>query len=316
MNLATTIALISSRPNPTVFGTGFVIYADATRSYLVTCAHVVRDIQKESSEPGDLLVDQVSATLEAIGTPDTIDLAVLSVPRLVTMPPLPLSSQATEGVAVEVYGQYMVEKKSAKLAERLRGVLYKETVFSSAAFKVRSFRLKLQEDDRIQPGYSGGAVIWDGRAIAVAAVQQGQGSEAIAIAIEAVAEIWQAMPSSLRDSLAGVSVVEGSVKTADLLNNKFDKSSLDLGDLSKAMNWSALRKKEFRKALQTCYRGYGDLSIFVMDNLEENLAGITGDQGMATVCFELIEWACARGKIEALFTAFCDENPHHPFASS
>ncbi|NJN62373.1 MAG: trypsin-like peptidase domain-containing protein [Coleofasciculaceae cyanobacterium RL_1_1] len=96
MDLRTTIALISSRPDPAVFGTGFVIHADASRSYLVTCAHVVRDIQQES-QAADLLVDGVSATIEAIGERDMIDLAVLSVPRLATMPPLPLSKLATEG---------------------------------------------------------------------------------------------------------------------------------------------------------------------------------------------------------------------------
>ena len=301
MDLRTTIALISSRPDPAVFGTGFVIHADATRSYLVTCAHVVRDIQKESAEPGDLLVDQAIATIEAIGTPETIDLAVLSVPRLAHLLPLPLSSQATEGAAVEVYGQYTIEKKSAKLAERLRGVLYKETVFSSAAFKVRSFRLKLQEDDRIQPGYSGGAVIWDGQAIAVAAVQRGQGSEAIAI--EAVAEIWPELPPNLLNSTGSRGVAVPSRDAVHLSSGV-------------AMDWDKDRKKALRQALETVYGDYSKLKVFVTSELGESLPTIVGDQNMTVACFELVEWGCAKGPIDELFAAFVAENPRHPLAAS
>ena len=303
MDLRTTIALISSRPDPTVFGTGFVIHADATRSYLVTCAHVVRDIQRSSAEPGDLLVDQAIATIEAIGTPETIDLAVLSVPRLANLPPLPLSSQATEGAAVEVYGQYTIEKKSAKLAERLRGVLYKETVFSSAAFKVRSFRLKLQEDDRIQPGYSGGAVIWDGRAIAVAAVQRGQGSEAIAIAIEAVAEIWPELPPNLLTPAGSRGVAVPSRGAVHLSSGV-------------VMDWDKDRKKALRQALETVYGDYSKLKVFVTSELGESLPMIVGDQNITVACFELVEWGCAKGRIDELFAAFVAENPRHSLAAS
>ncbi len=303
MDLRTTIALISGRTDPTVYGTGFVIHADATRSYLVTCAHVVRDIQKKSPDPDDLLVDNTSATIEAIGTPETIDLAVLSVPRLADMPPLPLSKVATEGARVEVYGQYTIEKKSAKLAERLRGTLHKETANTSTAFKVRSFRLKLQEDDRIQPGYSGGAVVCEGLAIGVAAVQRDQGSEAIAIMVEAVANIWPGMPPDLFDPVRP-SVVPVS------------SSSVVKSPSVVSMDWNKERKKEFRKALQGCYGDYSELKVFVGGELGENLPNIVGDQNMTVACFELVEWGCAKGRIDELFAAFVSENPRHSLAAS
>jgi len=303
MDLRTTIALVSSRSEPTVYGTGFVIHANATRSYLVTCAHVVRDIQKASPDPEDLLVDNTSATIEAIGTPETIDLAVLSVPRLADMPPLPLSKVATEGAMVEVYGQYTIERKSAKLAERLRGTLHKETANTSTAFKVRSFRLKLQEDDRIQPGYSGGAVVCEGLAIGVAAVQRDQGSEAIAIMVEAVANIWPGMPPDLFDPVRP-SVVPVS------------SSSVVKSPPVVSMDWNKDRKKALRQALETVYGEYSKLKVFVTSELGESLPTIVGDQNMTVACFELVEWGCAKGRIDELFAAFVAENPGHPLAVS
>jgi hypothetical protein len=85
---------------------------------------------------------------------------------------------------------------------------------------------------------------------------------------------------------------------------------------AKPLLWNKERKKEFRKALQECYGDYGKLKVFVGGELGENLPNIVGDQNMTVACYELIEWGCAKRRIDELFAAFVSENPRHPLASS
>ncbi|MEM6501877.1 MAG: trypsin-like peptidase domain-containing protein [Cyanobacteria bacterium P01_C01_bin.89] len=307
MDLRTTITLVSSGFDPLVFGTGFVIYADETRSYLVTCAHVVRDIrdaQKRSDAPDDILVNGVNADVVAIGAPNTIDLAVLSVPRLSKLSTLPLSKSAKTGAAVTVDGQYTLEKKSAQIAQRLHGKLGREIVLTSQSSQERGWWLEFQEGDRIQAGYSGGPVVCDGRVIAVAAIRDGDGGKAIAIAIEAVATIWAEMPKSLLVS----ETVAPEPSLPDTVTSDLPSTS------TVAMDWNKDRKKEFRKALQEVYPNYEELQVFVTSELGENLPNITGNRNLKIACFELVEWGCARGRVDELFAAFVADNPRHPLA--
>ena len=75
------IALIASSADPKTFGTGFVVHQDEAFSYLVTCAHVVRDIEKANGDQGKLLAEDSVATVVVQGDCDAIDLAVLRVDR-------------------------------------------------------------------------------------------------------------------------------------------------------------------------------------------------------------------------------------------
>jgi hypothetical protein len=50
--------------------------------------------------------------------------------------------------------------------------------------------------------------------------------------------------------------------------------------------------------------------------LGESLPTIVGDQNITVACFELVEWGCAKGRIDELFAAFVAENPRHSLASS
>ncbi|MGD1901889.1 MAG: trypsin-like peptidase domain-containing protein [Geitlerinemataceae cyanobacterium] len=306
MDLNATTALVMSRADAKVFGTGFAVWADESRSYFVTCSHVVRDIRAVAAESA-IWVDGVAAEVVADGADKQVDLAVLSVPLLDVprpgVPLLPLSLVATEGMAIELYGHYIAEKNNPPMMEPQRGRLHRATVFSAnaGALKVRSFRLAMDSGDRVHPGYSGGPVLHDGRAIGVTAVQQGQnGSRAIAIGLAALAEIWLGMPSRLLSDAVELqptsapTTMEPSVVTEDM-----------------AMAWDKDRKKAFRLALQERYRNYDGLKIFVSE-LGENLPNIVGDRTMVTACFEVVEWAQARGCLSELFEAFASENPNHP----
>ena len=85
MELESSVVLISSVDQDNRnFGTGFVIDQDGRYSYILTCAHVVRNAK---GKEGKVKVNEVIAEVKAIGTlnePD--DLAVLRVEGLFGAP--------------------------------------------------------------------------------------------------------------------------------------------------------------------------------------------------------------------------------------
>ncbi|MGD1936812.1 MAG: AAA-like domain-containing protein [Cyanophyceae cyanobacterium] len=82
------------------------------------------------------------------------------------------------------------------------------------------------------------------------------------------------------------------------------------------MTWTSDRKKQFRQALQDVYRSYGALSLFVAEEVGENLEAIAGAGNLTEAAFKLIDWAEAKGRLEELYAAFCAEDPGHGFAQS
>ncbi|MEM6500508.1 MAG: SUMF1/EgtB/PvdO family nonheme iron enzyme [Cyanobacteria bacterium P01_C01_bin.89] len=80
------------------------------------------------------------------------------------------------------------------------------------------------------------------------------------------------------------------------------------------MDWSKTNKKKFRQALQGVYRTYSDLRIFAAEELDWRLEEIVpSSHTIKTASFDLIAWAEGRGKLQALYEAFQEENPDHPF---
>ena len=75
-----------------VIGTGFIIHQDTNGVYLLTCFHVVDDIDG----PDDIMVDGVPAVMIANDNKDGFDLAVLKVKGLWDKPILKLSSFSEE----------------------------------------------------------------------------------------------------------------------------------------------------------------------------------------------------------------------------
>ena len=78
------------------------------------------------------------------------------------------------------------------------------------------------------------------------------------------------------------------------------------------MAWTPKTKKQLRKALMSVYRSYQDLKIFVAEDLEEQLPVIVQPTGLKAATFELIEWAEAKGRLDELYQAFCDESADNP----
>jgi len=75
---------------------------------------------------------------------------------------------------------------------------------------------------------------------------------------------------------------------------------------------SGQQKKQLREALVAAFPRWSELSRFTSDELDLNLAEITGDsQGLETNAFDLVQWASARGVVATLITAARNVRPDH-----
>lgn len=79
------VLIVSSDPGEQSFGTGFVIYKDQQATYLLTCAHVVREV----GGPGKIQINASQAKVIASSPEEEADLAILSLERLPDTPSLP-----------------------------------------------------------------------------------------------------------------------------------------------------------------------------------------------------------------------------------
>src|SRR5215470_8289674 len=87
--LDSVVLVTSSDPQIDKFGTAFLVHQDDQTAFVVTCAHVVRDVGGQESAR----IADASVTVVALGTEhDDIDLAVLQVTGLRGKRPLPLSN--------------------------------------------------------------------------------------------------------------------------------------------------------------------------------------------------------------------------------
>lgn len=156
--------------NP-VFGSGFACYSEGSRTYLLTCNHVIKDIGEDNAR---ILKQPIEVVARG---DDTLDLALIAVDGLTDSPVLQLGTSGERGNPFEVYGYTWADpsdKKSGKsLARPLEGQLGMDTAFSSDSWrKVPAWDLPFDENDQfaeLRDGYSGSPV-WDPNSRQVIAV--------------------------------------------------------------------------------------------------------------------------------------------------
>lgn len=175
-------------------GTGFVVHHDEQGDYVVTCAHVVRDVGGEIG----IKVEHEEADVIAIGTSPAPDLAVLRVQNL-GRNPLKLSTTGNSGMRFTISGvssflQGQVQYKSYMGNLAIPGKLG----FLDYLEHIRIWDLKVDSDEEIKHGHSGAPVIDEisKRVIGVVSARQGE-NRGIAIAIEHLIDVWENMPSDL-----------------------------------------------------------------------------------------------------------------------
>ena len=171
------------------FGTGFVIHQYEQTTYVLTCAHVVKDV----GGPDNVKAGGYPARVEGLGDVYGCDLAVLSVKDgLSKLPLLKLGVVGEQGREFIVSGCYTDGTKTRKLAP-ISGKLGGTQIIVKEGDRTPAWNLEISDDSEheLKPGYSGSPVVdrTSGYVLGVVAqlISQGKG---LAISIEALGKVW------------------------------------------------------------------------------------------------------------------------------
>lgn len=184
----------SQQPDETAIGTGFVIHHDTDSTYLLTCAHVVRDVGGSNQ----VRAGGVPAQVVAIGEDNGLDLAVLRIKRSHDQPPFHLQAKGTLGLAVRIEGFY--KYVSYRALEQIGGRLAKAFKLSDSRQQhfVLAWHVIIDDNDKLLSGYSGSPVYEaaGGAVIGVAITRDGD-QQGRVLSIAALPLIWKEMPPEL-----------------------------------------------------------------------------------------------------------------------
>ncbi|MCW5213282.1 trypsin-like peptidase domain-containing protein [Desulfobulbus sp. TB] len=167
------------------FGTGFAVAYEDGQLYLLTCAHVLDQLDNRVRVSGH----EVEAEVLTKGGADSIDLALLRIP---CQDPPSLLNRTAKGQAEKKfhicgYGPFSGAKNNYVLRD-IEGRLGKSIAFESPSTgRVEAWDLHVEDDDfsRLQGGYSGSPLCDEqGRLLAVVSHKignEGQRGHAVAI---------------------------------------------------------------------------------------------------------------------------------------
>lgn len=184
------VFITSDDQNNPYFGTGFVIDQHDGYSYILTCAHVIRNVK---GKEGKVKVNDVIAEEVAIGTPNGADdLAVLSVGGQFGAP-LSRSHVGEKGLSFTSIGyqRMMAESAITKPIQGTLGALVFQQI-RGQRFRTQLWELNIKGDYLPQPGYSGAPIVVDTAqgeyVIGVLSMQQA--GRILAISIEVLDRVW------------------------------------------------------------------------------------------------------------------------------
>ena len=185
--------LTSAEGDKKTFGTGFAVAYQDGQLYLLTCAHVLDQLDNRIRVSGH----EAAAQVVAKGAADGIDLALLRIP-CEQPPPLlnsPVSGEPEMKFHICGYGPFAGAKDNYVL-RNIEGKLGKSIVFESVRGKGRidAWDLHVEDDDfsRLQGGYSGSPLCdAEGGLIAVVSHKIGsQGERGHALSVANVQGIY------------------------------------------------------------------------------------------------------------------------------
>lgn len=190
--------ITSSNPNNRRFGTGFVIHKDNNETYILTCAHVIDDV--EGSKQSPVKADGHVARVVALDDDRFPDLAVLKVEGLLDKPILRLSISGDSGSGFVTAGWFKWTGKQHQF-KILQGKLGKYVALTlKGAERINAWDLKItDEDDNLEPGYSGSPMVDEttGCVMGVISDRLKDEKRGLAISIEALTRIWPEMLPNL-----------------------------------------------------------------------------------------------------------------------
>ncbi len=176
------------------FGTGFVIEQKSDGVFILTCQHILDDVEMP-------VVEQVLAKI--IAQDSFVDMAVLFVPKL-TQEPLMLERGACHDLNVEVIGfSHFNHKLSQK--KHISAKLYPEVIELHSNDDNRHFnahKIKVEEGFHFDRGNSGSPVICKKSQKVIAMISNKEGkSIGYAINIEHLKHVWKDMPKGLLEGM-------------------------------------------------------------------------------------------------------------------
>jgi hypothetical protein len=175
------------------FGTGFVIDRDEKGVFVLTCAHVLDDVETP-------VVENVLAKVVAKGS--FIDMAVLYVSKL-KVDALPLQTQECTNLNVEVIG-FSVFNKNLTQKKHIKATLYQELIELHSKeddlfYTVR--KIKANDGFNFDRGNSGSPVICKDSGNVIAMISNKEGSDiGYAIDIKNIKEVWKEIPKKLLET--------------------------------------------------------------------------------------------------------------------
>jgi|GEM_PF-3597393 len=187
------------------FGSGFAIRREQDMTWIVTCAHVVEDV----GGAGCIQIDGRPAEILACGKSDEIDLAVLRVAGLGSLP-LALGLTGKDGLHCTITGYASLNSGSPlKRAESLQGTLGYAELKHPDGTRIEAWRLWIDSKILLEGGYSGSPVIdtASGLVFAVTSHSIAKGESGYAISLANLAKIWPEMPSDLLQASQATSTV-------------------------------------------------------------------------------------------------------------
>jgi hypothetical protein len=298
------ILITSSDPNlqkRRVFGTGFIIHHTDEATYLLTCAHVVRDVGGVEK----VLADSIAATVVANGESEGFDLAVLRMQR-VWRPALRLSLSSAVAKGFAIAGFYAFDQKETRLLREIHGYLGKQTFIPSTdgRDRIKAWDLHIEGEDILQPGYSGSPVVdrTSGAVLAMVSHQVGKGEKGLAIAIEAIQKIWHSMPYEL-------------LKT----DNVISEPGVDctrLRDLLAAKNWKQADQETEMLILEAAARKGNLLNVESIQRLPcsdlrtIDKLWVKSSQGHFGFSVQKQIWECFRKNTDNEYELYCEFGNH------
>ncbi len=182
------VQIESKKENNNSFGTGFVIDQDAKGVYVLTCQHVIDDVEIP-------VIDALET--EIIAQSDFIDMAVLYIPNL-QLEPLPLQVDKCKSREVDVIGfsqfNHKLSQKKHIIATLFKNPIELHSSEDDSFYFAR--KIKANDDYSFDRGNSGSPVICQKSGCVIAMVSNKEGSDiAYAIEIASLEEVWKQLKS-------------------------------------------------------------------------------------------------------------------------
>lgn len=220
------ILITSKDPDNRRFGTGFIVYHSAQKSYVVTCAHVISDVGGEEL----IEADGQPARIAGIGSDDGLDLAVIEVDKLLGKPVVKLKVLGIAGCPFLTVG-FRAFGRHFSIAP-LFGIVATAVALESRKYsdRVKAWNLEIRDGGHLHDGYSGSPIIDnDGFCLGIVTYKQGDGQIGLAISIEELEKIWQTIPAGLIEKISDYQ------SYCDRLASQATRLSIT-GDLSQALD--------------------------------------------------------------------------------